>query len=295
MKQVDASLYVGSNFLDVYWVLSKSRDLQLYDQKLVTFRDFLDKTQYTEDNVKAYEWIFGENFISPGGAPENLKILKKFKTLRPEIRMLDIGVGIGGGARQVAREFGVHVLGCDLSSNMLVHALERNQRDKDHRVQYQICDATIYKHDKNKFDVVFSRDCVQHISDLKKLFHIIYDVLKPGGEFLITLYGKGFGELKPKFLDYVNSRHYFLKNIKELDALARTTGFEHVHTENLTPRFKEILFEERDKAVQNKVDFIEKFGEELYKKTLVGWENKLQFIDDDNHNWLLIQGFKPKD
>lgn len=38
-----------------------------------------------------------------GGINENLRVLKYFKNLRSGQRMLDIGVGIGGGARQVAK------------------------------------------------------------------------------------------------------------------------------------------------------------------------------------------------
>jgi hypothetical protein len=34
--------------------------------KRATFREFLDKTQYTEDNIQTYEWIYGRNFTTPG-------------------------------------------------------------------------------------------------------------------------------------------------------------------------------------------------------------------------------------
>lgn len=67
MNQLQDSIFTKSNFLDVFWTLSKNIDSRTsYNDKLITFREFLDKTQYTENNVKSYEWIFGENFISPG-------------------------------------------------------------------------------------------------------------------------------------------------------------------------------------------------------------------------------------
>ncbi|KAH7705149.1 CBN-PMT-2 protein [Aphelenchoides avenae] len=293
MNQVQDSIHARSNFLDVYWVLTRTSETHLYDEKLATFRDFLDQTQYTEDNVKSYEWIFGNDFISPGGADENRRVLRKFRNLHPGQRMLDIGVGIGGGAKQAAREFGIFVLGADLSSNMIMHAFERNQRDKDHRVEYQIADAMVYKHAPNKFDLIFSRDCIQHIKDTEMLFKNIFTWLKPGGQMLITMYGKGLGSLQPKFLEYVRQRHYGLKSLDEFKAVARKTGFVNIYTENMTPRFKEILLEERQKATAHKQEFLELFDEKLFEQLMEGWSNKLQFIDDDNHNWLLLRAEKP--
>ncbi|KAF7626020.1 hypothetical protein Mgra_00009806 [Meloidogyne graminicola] len=293
MCQIQDSIFAHSNFLDVFWTLTTAIEFRLYDDKLATFREFLDKTQYTEDNVASYEWIFGKDFISPGGINENRIVLKRFRHLRPGQKMLDIGVGIGGGARQAAREFGLQVLGCDLSSNMIQHAFDRNQRDKDHRVEYQIADAMVYRYEANAFDIVFSRDCIQHIKDTKRLFRNIYTWLKPGGQVLLTMYGKGHGVLSPKFHEYVRKRQYALKTLEEYREIAHNVGLTNIYTENMTKRLREILVIERDRAIENKKEFIQKFSEKLYLKLIEGWADKLQFIDEDNQNWLLLRAEKP--
>ena len=45
MCQIQDSIFAHSNFLDVFWTLTKSAEVRLYDDKLATFREFLDRTQ----------------------------------------------------------------------------------------------------------------------------------------------------------------------------------------------------------------------------------------------------------
>ncbi|UMM32243.1 hypothetical protein L5515_006112 [Caenorhabditis briggsae] len=292
VDEVHNSTYVEQNFLDFIFVFRKKVFAPSTDAT-VTFRDFLDKTQYTSTGIDAYEWMFGVNFISPGGYAENLKIIKRFGDLKPGQTMLDIGVGIGGGARQVADEFGVHVHGIDLSSNMLAIALERLHEEKDSRVKYSITDALVYQFEDDSFDYVFSRDCIQHIPDTDKLFSRIYKALKPGGKVLITMYGKGYGEQSEQFKEYVAQRAYFLKNLKEIHQIAEKVGFTNIVTENMTPRFKEILIEERTHLEQNEAEFLSKFQQRERDSLISGWTNKLGYIEKDNHNWNFFMAQKP--
>ncbi|VDL73100.1 unnamed protein product [Nippostrongylus brasiliensis] len=225
VNEVEDSVYAHQNWQDFIWTLSKKSFPGQHGENVTfrspCFRDFLDRTQYTDTGIFAYEWIFGDNFISPGGWDQNLAILKRFGPMKTGQRMLDIGVGIGGGARQAASEFGLHVHGVDLSANMLAVALDRVHKDKDARVTYAICDATEYDFQPASFDFVFSRDCIHHIEGTEKLFSRIHNsefsklsrirykkscelqrALKPGGKVLITMYGVGYGAHSESFKQY---------------------------------------------------------------------------------------------
>ncbi|KAL6741295.1 hypothetical protein Aduo_014566 [Ancylostoma duodenale] len=290
---VEDSIYAKQNWQDFIWTLVKKSFPSTHGSN-ITFRDFLDKTQYTDTGIYAYEWIFGKDFISPGGWHQNLAILKRFGPMKTGQKMLDIGVGIGGGARQAASEFGLHVTGVDLSSNMLAVALQRVQRDKDARVTYAICDATVYDFEPSSFDYVFSRDCIQHIEDTENLFNRIHRVLKPGGKVLITMYGVGHGKLSENFKKYVEQRQYYLKNTEQIKEIAEKVGFEDIVVENMTGRFKEILEEERKRVEDNKEEFLSKFSQKEYDSLVNGWNAKVQYIADDNHNWNFFLASKPQ-
>ena len=87
------------------------------------------------------------------------------------------------------------------------------------------------------------------------------------------MYGKGHGVLSPKFHEYVRKRQYALKTLEEyrevgLDfdifflifknfQIAHSVGLTNIYTENMTKRLREILVIERDRAVENKEEFIQ--------------------------------------
>lgn len=81
---------------------------------------------------------------------------------KPGQKVLDVGCGIGGGDFYMAQEFGVYVVGIDLSINMISFALER-ANGLNCSVEFEVADCTTKTYPDNSFDVIYSRDTILHI------------------------------------------------------------------------------------------------------------------------------------
>ncbi|VDM40705.1 unnamed protein product [Toxocara canis] len=176
---------------------------------------------------------------------------------------------------------------------MLSIAMDRLQVEKDTRIRYQICNAVDYQFPSNSFDYIVSRDGLHHNEHIDIVMKNIFKWLKPGGKALITIYGKGHGAPKTKFQAYVENRKYHLKTLEQMVQVTKDAGFENVQGTNLTKRLRDILIEERTRALARKGRFLEDFSEETFNSLLEGWNDKIDFIDDDNQTWLQIIATKP--
>lgn len=82
--------------------------------------------------------------------------------LKPGQKVLDVGCGIGGGDFYMAEDFGVEVVGIDLSINMISIALDR-AIGRNCSVEFEVADCTKKTYPDGTFDVIYSRDTILHI------------------------------------------------------------------------------------------------------------------------------------
>jgi len=200
----------------------------------------LDAGQYTLEGIQKYEKIFGRNFVSTGGLDSTREIVKMLH-LKPGMKVLDVGSGIGGSAFHMAQAYEVQVHGLDLSHNMLAIAGERL---KELQLEAQVCfeHGDILETDHvAEFDVVYSRDAFLHIADKARLFQILLRVLKPTGLLFITDYCWGEGRHSEEFLRYTAQREYDLHTPADYGRLLKEAGFVKVQTFDKTALFGEYL------------------------------------------------------
>ena len=113
--------------------------------------------------------------------------LKAKLTLKPGMKVLSVGCGIGGGECRLHQMFGVHVHGLDLSQNMLAVARQRAaEMNITSGVEFEFGNVLIRDFEEGSFDVVYTRDCIIHIREKDALFQRFYKWLKPGGQLLIS-------------------------------------------------------------------------------------------------------------
>ncbi|KAJ4879931.1 Phosphoethanolamine N-methyltransferase 1 [Raphanus sativus] len=89
------------------------------------FQRFLDNVQYKSRGILRYECVFGQGYESTDGLAETSTEFVEKMDLKPGQKVLDVGCSIGGGDFYMAENFYVHVVGIDLSVNMILFALER--------------------------------------------------------------------------------------------------------------------------------------------------------------------------
>ncbi len=96
--------------------------------------------------------------------------------------ILEIGSGVGVSTCHLARKYGCHVLGIDLSEKMVAWAGKRaRRRGLAERVEFKIADAQSLPFEEARFDAVISESVTAFPADKGRAVSEYVRVTRPGG------------------------------------------------------------------------------------------------------------------
>lgn len=106
--------------------------------------------------------------------------------------ILDIGCGLGGPARYLARRFRCMVTGVDIT-RPFVEAGSKLTRllGMQDAVKIECADGQRLPYDDERFDGAYTQHVTMNVADRTRFFAEAYRVLKPGAFFAITEHGLG--------------------------------------------------------------------------------------------------------
>ena len=99
--------------------------------------------------------------------------------LPPGSRVLDVGCGIGGSARILARDYGLDVLGISISPGQIARA--RALTPAGLSCRFAVMDALALELPDGGFDAVWSVEAGPHMPDKQRYADELLRVLRPGG------------------------------------------------------------------------------------------------------------------
>ncbi|URR36822.1 methyltransferase domain-containing protein [Thermosynechococcus sp. HN-54] len=170
----------------------------LFPRKYESARSVADSYDtWTNDGILEFYW--GEHIhLGHYGSPPRRKDFRQAKAdfvhemvrwagldrLPPRTTVLDVGCGIGGSARMLARDYGFQVTGITISPEQVRRARELTPPDLN--VQFQVDDALALSLPDASFDVVWSIEAGPHMPDKQQFAKELLRVLKPGGILVVA-------------------------------------------------------------------------------------------------------------
>src|SRR5512136_1008784 len=96
--------------------------------------------------------------------------------------VLNVGCGIGVGSTYVARKYGCHVVGVDISEKMIEWSRRRAREERvEDKVEFRVADVLELPFEADRFDVVFCESVLAFVEDKPRAIRECIRVAKPGG------------------------------------------------------------------------------------------------------------------
>ncbi len=148
--------------------------------------------QWTLDGILEFYWGEHIHLGFYGNQPKDFIQAKidfvhemvKWGNLPKSGKLLDVGCGIGGSSRILARDYGYEVTGITISPQQVERA--RALTPPDLSVQFAVDDALALSFPSESFDIVWSIEVGPHIPDKQLFARELMRVLKPGGVLVLA-------------------------------------------------------------------------------------------------------------
>jgi MPBQ/MSBQ methyltransferase len=153
--------------------------------------------QWTEDGILEFYWgehIHLGHYSSPPQRKDFLAAKHDFvhemvkwgglDRFPPGTKLLDVGCGIGGSSRILAKEYGFAVTGVTISPQQVKRAQELTQEGVN--AKFMVDDAMQLSFPDGSFDVVWSVEAGPHMPDKAIFAKELMRVLKPGGLLIVA-------------------------------------------------------------------------------------------------------------
>ncbi|MEJ1931821.1 methyltransferase domain-containing protein [Nostoc sp. NIES-2111] len=164
--------------------------------------------QWTEDGILEFYW--GEHIhLGHYGSPPQKKDFLVAKSdfvhemvrwggldkLPPGTTVLDVGCGIGGSSRILAKDYGFAVTGITISPQQVQRAQQLTSEELN--AQFLVDDAMALSFPDASFDVVWSIEAGPHMPDKAIFARELMRVLKPGGIMVLADWNQRDDRQKP--------------------------------------------------------------------------------------------------